>query len=299
MTPAPSQSTAHLIIGFSPGSASDTLANIIAPELERVLDRSVEIERIPGKDGVIAARALAARPPDGNHLMIATLGTHALTPSIVPNSYDPTGDFTPVAALARAPLILGVAKNLGVATLAEFADFVRSSGRPVMFACSAAIGAPRLAAALFRERSGLDVRTLIYEQTRTLYDDLVAGRIDASFNNPMTMLPLQESGKITALAATGRTRCQAAPSIPTMLELGLADFVVENWLGVVAPAGLARDDVDRLNKAIRAALGVDGIRRAFDEQGMTMPSESADEFSDYIRQEVRRWATLAQGLTKN
>ncbi|NLS06082.1 tripartite tricarboxylate transporter substrate binding protein [Rhizobium sp. P32RR-XVIII] len=289
----------RLVIGFSPGSASDTLAQIVAPELKRVTGRPIEIERLPGEDGAIAGRALMGRPADGGHLMIVTLGTHALLPNIRQCGYDPITDFSPIACLARAPLVLGVSQSLATVSLTAFVDYARSARRRIRFGVSAAVGAPRLGAELFREQSGLDIEVVIYAHTRTLYDDLVAGRIEASFNNPMTMLPLCAAGKVTALAATGAVRCPAAPQVPTMRECGFPDFQVENWVGLVAPARLPRETAIALNQAVRDVLADDRIRQSFNEQGMTGPLESADEFGRYMRDEVVRWAPMARVLAGN
>jgi tripartite-type tricarboxylate transporter receptor subunit TctC len=283
----------RLIVGFSPRSASDTMASALAPELSKVLDRPVVLDRHQGEDGVIAARALMAAPADGRHLMIVTLGTHALNPAVASVApYDPIADFTPVALLMRTPLVLGVAPTLPVSCVADLVALGRS--RRLVFGCSAAVGAPRLAAQWFGRDGGLDLHAAVYDRTEELYADLAAGRIDASFNNPMTMLPLFDEGRARGIATTGRSRHPAAQSLPTLEECGFTNFAVENWVGVVAPKGLPQQDAQALSEAIRTALGTRSMAQTFVRLGLQAPScGSATEFGAYMREQVERWASIA------
>ncbi len=290
----------RLIVGFSPRSASDTMASALAPELSKVLGRPVVLDRHMGEDGVVAARTLMPCPPDGRHLMIVTLGTHALSPAValIP-PYDPVADFTPVALLMRTPLVLGVAATLPVTSMADLLALART--RRLTFGCSAAVGAPRLAAELFKRDANLDLHAVVYAQTEELYADLAAGRIDASFNNPMTMLPVMAKGQVRGIASTGSARLAAAPSLPTMEECGLANFVVENWVGIVAPKGLPADAAERLNQAVRTTLATPSMAATLAQLGLEAPaaddaSGSAAGFAAYIGSQFSRWAPVAPVL---
>ena len=287
----------RLIVGFSPRSASDTMASALAPELAKVLGRPVVLDRHMGEDGVVAARTLMPCPPDGLHLMIVTLGTHALSPAVALSPpYDPVADFTPVALLMRTPLVLGVASSLPVSSMADLLALGRT--RPLTFGCSAAVGAPRLAAELFKRDAHLDLHAVVYAQTERLYADLSAGRIDASFNNPMTMLPFIAKGQLRGIASTGSARLAADASLPTMEECGLADFVVENWVGVVAPKGLTADAAESLNRAVREALATPSMAVTLAQLGLEAPAKdvtfsSAAGFAAYIGDQSSRWAPVA------
>jgi tripartite-type tricarboxylate transporter receptor subunit TctC len=292
----PHEGAVRLIVGFSPRSASDTMASALAPELAKTLGRPVVLDRHMGEDGVVAARALMAAPADGRHLMIVTLGTHALSPAVAPTPpYDPVADFTPVALLMRTPLVLGIAPALPVSSVAELVALGRS--RRLAFGCSAAVGAPRLAAELFGRDAGLDLRTVVYARTEQLYADLAAGRIDASFNNPMTMLPLFDEARARGIATTGRSRLPSAPALPTMEECGYADFTVDNWVGIVAPKGLPPRQAEALSAAVRAALGTPSAAQTFARLGLEVSSSgSAAEFAAYIQDQATRWAPIAPVL---
>jgi len=290
----------RLIVGFSPRSASDTMASAVAPELAKVLGRPVVLDRHMGEDGVVAARTLMPCTADGSHLMVVTLGTHALSPAVATTPpYHPVADFTPVALLMRTPLVLGVATSLAVSTMAELIALGRT--RRLTFGCSAAVGAPRLAAELFKRDANLDLRAVVYAQTEELYADLAAGRIDASFNNPMTMLPVMAEGQVRGIASTGSARLAAAASLPTMEECGLAKFVVENWVGIVAPKGLPADAAESLNQAVRTTLTTASMAAALAQLGLEAPaaddaSGSAAGFAAYIGSQFSRWAPVAPVL---
>jgi tripartite-type tricarboxylate transporter receptor subunit TctC len=290
----------RLIVGFSQGSASDTLATAVAPELARVLGQTVTIERHAGADGVLAARALIASAADGHTLLVATLGSHALNPSLVPDlPYHPLKDFTPIALLMRAPLVLGTYPGLRVASVAALIARARQNPGGLSFGCSALAGAPRLAAELFCRSTNVRARAAVYGETEELYADLVVGRIDFTFNNPMTMLPRIASGQVTGLAVTGRERCSAAPNLPTMPESGLAGFEVTNWVGIVGPAGLPPERAAHLNAAVRAALASPTLSDRLVRLGVAIPSDTPDKFAAHIARELARWTPVLQAMKAN
>lgn len=223
----------RLVIGFSEGSASHDAALAAAPRIAAALGRKVEFEFIHGKTGVIAARHVAALPPDGNVFLICTMGTHALQPALGRAGYDPLADFTPVALLMAAPMVAAAAPSAGIASL----DALRHDKRRLRFSSSAIGGGPHLAGLLFARETGLDLHHALYSDTRKLYADLEAGLVELSFNNLASMAPRVASGRLVGLAATGAERAPELPGLPTMAEAGLAGATISNWVGLVAPRG--------------------------------------------------------------
>jgi tripartite-type tricarboxylate transporter receptor subunit TctC len=287
----------RLIVGFSQGSASDTLACAVAPELARALGQTVTIDRRVGAEGVLAARALMASAADGHTLLVATLGSHALNPSLVPDlPYHPLDDFTPIALLMRAPLVLGACAGLPVGSVAALIARARQNPGQLSYGCSALAGAPRLAGELFCRSADIRVRATVYRETEQLYADLVAGRIDFTFNNPMTMLPRIAAGQVTGLAVTGRERSGAAPNLPAMQECGLPGFEVTNWVGIVGPAGLAAPRAVQLNAAIRTSLAAPSIGDELTRLGVAIPSDTPNEFAAHIARELARWAPVLREM---
>ena len=288
----------RLVIGFSPGSASDNVAQALAPELERRLGQPVEIERHPGGNGVPAARLVARSRPDGATLFVATLGTHALAPYLDPGAgYDPLTDFTPVALVARSPLILACHPSLPVATVPELIALARAQPGTVSYGSSAFGGAPHLAAALFEHMAGVTLRHVRFEQTSRLYRDLCGGRVDLSFNNPMSMLPRLAERALRGLAVTAATRSPVAPELPTLAEAGLPGYDVSNWVGIVAPGGMPEETTCVLAQAIAAALQSDTVTRSWSAAGIERPAGAPGDFAAFLAQELERWGPVARRLT--
>jgi tripartite-type tricarboxylate transporter receptor subunit TctC len=255
----------------------------------------------PGDSGAAAARMVAALPPDGHTLLVATLGSHALVPAMNPGcGYHPLDDFTPISLLLTAPLILAVPASAGIANLLELIEAARDAAAPLSYGTSAVAGAPHLAAALFAHRVGVRLRHARYGDTRDLYADLVAGRIALSFNNVMSMLPLIREGKLVPLGSTGRAPHPALPDVMPIaagtgldarLDVRLADYAVTNWLGVVGPAGLPAAAIAQVGAALTAAAR--GLVAAGESDICACPP---DTFAKLIRGEWQHWAPIVRAL---
>jgi tripartite-type tricarboxylate transporter receptor subunit TctC len=291
----------RLVLGFSPNSASHNVARAVAPSLARELGRPVELVLHPGDSGAAAARMVAALPPDGHTLLVATLGSHALVPAMNPGcGYHPLDDFTPISLLLTAPLILAVPASAGIANLAELIEAARNADAPLSYGTSAVAGAPHLAAALFAHRGGVRLRHARYGDTRDLYADLVSGRIALSFNNVMSMLPLIREGTLVPLGTTGRAPHPALPDVmpiaagaglDAQLDARLADYAVTNWLGVVGPSGLPAAAIAEVGAALTAAAR--GLATAGESDACACPP---DTFAKLIRSEWQHWTPIVRAL---
>jgi tripartite-type tricarboxylate transporter receptor subunit TctC len=167
--------TIRLVLGFSPGSASDEIARAVAPALSRALGASIEIDRRGGANGSIAAAHVAAAPADGN---VATLGTHALAPHLTSAlPYDPVRHFSPLSLIAEAPLTLACHVSLGVENAQALIEVARARPSALSFGTSAVGGAPHLAAELFQHEAGIAMRHVRFDRTAELYEELEAGRV--------------------------------------------------------------------------------------------------------------------------
>jgi tripartite-type tricarboxylate transporter receptor subunit TctC len=292
MTHACRGRTLRLVLGFSPGSASDIIAHALVPALGDALGATIAIERHLGANGTDAAAMVAASPPDGNTLFVATLGTHALAPHLGRVAYDPRTSFAPVALVAAAPLVLAVHPSLALETLPALVALARSAPRRLTFATSAVGGAPHLAGELFQALAGVELVHVRYDRTQDLYADLEAGKVAMSFNNVMSMAPRVTSGKLRGLAVTAAERSPVLPDLPTMAEAGIADYAVTNWLGIVAPAGTAPEQVDELNRGVEAALRSPAVVAALAKDGVVPAGGSPAAFARHIAQELERWGPV-------
>ncbi|WP_188410525.1 Bug family tripartite tricarboxylate transporter substrate binding protein [Agaricicola taiwanensis] len=281
----------RILIGFSPRSASDDLLRLMEPELVAAFARPVRLELMPGQQGALAAREAISSAPDGNTLLIATFGTHAIIPTLKPDlGYDPIVDFTPVCLATRAPLVLGVSTDLGV-TCVE--DLVTLARRRELTQGSSGIGsAPYLAGLLFQRMTGVTLAHRAYTDTRDLYEDFLGGRLDLSFNNAASMLPLVRGGRLSALAVTTSQRIAALPAIPTLEECGLSGYSLNNWLGFVAPPRTDPAIVAQQSRAIGMALRRPVIADALARDGIEIVGGTPGEFAAFIAAELERWSWL-------
>lgn len=283
----------RLVLGFSPGSASDRIARAIAPALSRELGKPIDIELRPGNNGAHAACEVANSAADGHTLFMATLGTHALAPHLDTSlPYDPLQHFTPVSLVASAPLVLACHGALGVANTRELIELARKHPGTLTYGTSARGGAPHLAAELFQSDAGIEMQHVRYDQTERLYEDLEAGRISLSFNNMMSMLPRCNGGALKALAVTSARRSAAAEDLATIAEAGLAGYDISNWLGLVAPKATSSTVIGALREATSAALATAEVGNAFRAAGVTPCGGTAAEFAEFIAREITRWGPV-------
>ena len=280
----------RIVVGFSAGSASDDIANLIAKPLGKALQRPVNIERIPGKNGAHGAMAVARAPADGNTLFVATLGTHALAPHVRKDlPYDPQRDFEPVSLLTQAPMLLACHPALPVRDLPDFVAYARANPGMLAYGTSAIGGAPHLAAELFQAVSGVQLRHTRYDETQQLYADLEAGRIALSFNNIMSMMPRCNAGKLHALGVTASERSAVALQVPTLAESGIVGGEVSNWLGLVAPRGMAAAQVDAISTAARTVIGSASVAAVLSAAGITPCGSTPAGFGQFMDAELIRW----------
>ncbi|MEO8442012.1 MAG: tripartite tricarboxylate transporter substrate-binding protein [Betaproteobacteria bacterium] len=285
----------RLVLGFSPGSLSDHIARILRDALAEQLGAPVTIELKPDRNGIPAARDVAASAPDGATFFMATLGTHAIAPYLAENlPYDPLRDFTCVSLVSRSPMLLACHPSIGVNSVAELIDRARSC--ELTYATSAVGGAPHLAAELFQQLAGVTMRHVRYDQTEMLYRDLEAGRVALSFNNIISMLPRCRSGKLRALGVSSRERSAIALDIPTIEESGVAGYEMSNWVGIAGPRGMDEATAARLGAAVAAAVRSERVSAALRAQGIIPCGGSSREFATFILAETEKWRPIVAQL---
>jgi len=294
--PEPSRSAAaplRVLIGFSRRSASDDLVRCMEPALAAALGQPIQIDLMPGELGATAARTAIASPPNGNTILVATFGTHAINPNLKADlGYDPVDDFSPICLAARSPLILGTRLSLQAQSVAAL--IALASKQELSYGSSGVGSAPYLAGLLFQKLAGVKLHHRPYPDTRKLYEDLQSGGLDLSFNNAATMLPLVRDKQLRALAVTTPLRCAALPDVPTIAEAALEGYALNNWLGFVAPPGTPMPAVMRLNRALIAALHSPGSLSFLTANGIDIAGSTPAEFAAHIAAEMKRWAWLRE-----
>ena len=292
-----SRESLSLILGFSPGSLSDHIASTVRGALSAELGQAVTVQLRPGQNGITAARAVAAREPDGRTVFMATLGTHAIAPNLTADSsYDPLRDFACVSLVAKSPMLLACHPAIGVGSIAELTGHAKSCNPALTYATSAIGGAPHLAAEMFQAMTGIAMRHVRYDETEQLYRDLEAGTVSLSFNNMISMLPRCRRGALRALAVSSSERSAVAPEIPTIAESGVPGYEVTNWAGIVAPRATPAKRIEELSNAVTAAVRSNAVTAALLAAGITPCGGTPQQFASFMASEVERWRAIASRL---
>ena len=288
----------RLVVPFPAGTTTDTLGRLLGNFLSAQLGQPVVVENRSGAGGSVGAASVARSAPDGYTLILGTSGSHAVNASLIRDmGYDPVRDFAPIGAFVQTPVVLGVRPSLGAASVAELVALAKT--RNLTFA-SAGIGTTgHLSQALFNLRGGVETTHVPYRDGGRAVTDLISGQVDAMFYHPLGFLPHIQAGTIRPLAVTGRARSPVLPEEPTVREAGLADFVVEGWWSVYAPAGTPAPIVARLNTLVNGALADRDTLAALQRQGVQPMGGTAEALADMTRQEVASWREVirAAGIT--
>ena len=288
----------RLVVPFPAGTTTDTLGRLLGNFLSAQLGQPVVVENRSGAGGSVGAASVARSAPDGYTLILGTSGSHAVNASLIRDmGYDPVRDFAPIGAFVQTPVVLGVRPSLGAASVAELVALAKT--RNLTFA-SAGIGTTgHLSQALFNLRGGVETTHVPYRDGGRAVTDLISGQVDAMFYHPLGFLPHIQAGTIRPLAVTGRARSPVLPEVPTVREAGLADFVVEGWWSVYAPAGTPAPIVARLNTLVNGAIADRDTLAALQRQGVQPMGGTAEALADMTRQEVASWREVirAAGIT--
>jgi len=243
------------VVTFPPGGPTDTISRVLAARLTEQWGQSVLVDNRSGASGAIGAEFAARSAPDGYTLVFGTQSTHASNLIFFPNTpFDPIKDFQPLTLVGTACLALIVPTSVPASTPRELVDWIARQGNPVSYASASAGSSQHVAGELLLKRAGVKATHVPYRGSAAALPDLLSGRTSFMFDNLPSALPLARSGKVKALAQTCERRSSAASDLPTMIEAGFPEFVIEGWYAVFAPAGTPRPIVDKLSADINKAL---------------------------------------------
>ena len=284
-----------LVVPFPAGGAADIMARTLALQLGAVLGQQVIVDNRGGGGGSLAAEFVARAKPDGLTLMLGTMGTHAINPALYPRlRYDPVADFTPISLTHITPRVLLVHADVPARSVAEFKALAQAQPGKLTYGSAGNGSSSHLSGALFESLANVDLTHVPYRGSAPLVTDLLAGRIDCTFDSYSVYEEHIRNGRVRALAVTSRTRMAALPQIPTLAESGLAGYEVSNWLGVFAPAGTPPALVRTLNEATRQAMRHEDTRRQLLALGIEPTTSTPEAFAALLRDDIPRWAQLVK-----
>lgn len=282
------------IVPFTPGGSTDVLARKIGHRLEPILGQPIVIENKPGAGGVTAAATLAKAERDGYTFMMGHIGTLAFNPWLYPGlPYDPKAAFAAIALVATIPNVLAVHPSLGVVSVAELVASAKRKPGEITYGTGGVGSAAHVATAYFAHMAGIELLHVPYRGTSPAVNDLTGGHIKMMLTGGPALLPLVAAGQIRALAVSSGQRAPFAPDLPTLAEAaGLAGFEAVQWYGLVAPAGLPANIVDRMNGLVNEALASPEIVEALLKDGAIAAPGTPQSFQRLIEAEIDAWGQV-------
>ena len=285
----------RIVVPFPAGGTTDILARAVAQKLTETLGQSVVVDNRPGAGGNIGAELVAKSPPDGYTLLMGTVGTHAINPSLYAKMpYDHVKDFVPVILVAGVPNVLVVNPSVPANSVQELIAYIKANPGKVNFASSGSGTSIHLSGELFKTMAGVSMTHVPYKGSTPALTDLMGGQVQLMFDNLPSSLPQIKAGKLRALAVTSAQRASALPDVPTVAEAGLPGFEASSWFGLLAPAGTPKDIVTKLNAEVAKWLATPEAREKLASQGAIAAGQSPDDFTRHIAAETAKWQKVVK-----
>ncbi|MCC7345995.1 MAG: tripartite tricarboxylate transporter substrate binding protein [Variibacter sp.] len=282
-----------LIIPFAAGGNTDILGRIIAERLEKSVGATLVVENRPGAGANIGAEAAARSPGDGYTFFIGTASTHGINATLYKElRYDPVGDFEPVVLLARSALYLVVSTKTPVTSFEQLVAYVKANAGKVSYG-SVGIGSPHhLAGETLKRRLGLDMTHVPYRGSAPALMDLIGGSIQVMFD--ATAFAMAKDGTLRVLAVARKNRWSVAPDVPTIAELGVADFEFDGWFGLFAPKGTPAAVVQRISSELNAALKEKAVVDKLHTIGLEPGGGTSSELKQFVASELVKWGEVVR-----
>ena len=283
-----------IVVGFEPGGGTDTTARILQPVLGEQLGQQIVVEHRAGAGGNIAVDHVAKAAPDGYTLVLANVGALAVNPHILKTPYDPLKDLAPISMAAEFANVLVVQPSLNVKTVGDFVKLAQSKPATVTYASSGIGGAGHLSGELLKRMANVDIVHVPYKGGGPAMQGFLGGQVDSFFATPISSISQIRAGKAIAVATTGSKRAALMPDVPTIAESGYPGYEALNWYGFLAPRGVQKEVVERLNKEIVKALAHPQVVAALHKTGTEPKSSTPEEFAAYIKREYDTWGKVVK-----
>jgi len=277
------------------GSATDNVARLVAPGIGRFLGQPVVVDNRPGGALTIGIDAVAKSPPDGYTIGMGPVGALAITRHMVEKlPYDIERDLQPVALITTGYMLLAVSPKTPFHSVRELIDFAKKNPGKLSNASSSNGSPGHVSGELFKYMAGVDIVHVPYKGGAPAIADLIAGNVELMFESTNSIAPHVKAGRVRALAVTGVKRATALPEVPTMIEAGVPGYEVTAWTGVIAPAGLPRAVLDKLNAAVNAAIVEPRTRESLVQLGSEGGGGTPEDYAGLIRRDSAKWSEVVK-----
>jgi tripartite-type tricarboxylate transporter receptor subunit TctC len=284
----------RLIVPFAPGGANDSVARLLMDKLSNVLGRPVVVENRPGGGTIIGTAAVAYAPPDGYTLLLVS-PAHTINPHINKKlPFDPLADFTPIAQITRSAYVLVTAANSSIRSIGDLVTSPQRRDAGFTYASSGTGTAPHLAGQLLAHLSGAAATHVPYPGGSPAMVGVVRGDVDVYFSSLSGARSFIESKLVRALAVSSSFRVRAFPDVPTVSEMGIADYAVNGWYGVIGPAGVPAEIVTRLEDGIHRSLQDPELVSRLEREGEEVSTGTPDAFAALLKTDLERYRTIVK-----
>ena len=285
----------QFIVPQAAGSATDTVARILGAELSKDLGQQVIVDDRPGGALTIGLDLVAKSPPDGYTIGMGPIGALAITRHMVAKlPYNIERDFQPIALIARGHLLLAVSPKLPINSVKDLIEYAKKNPGKLTNASSSNGSPGHVGGELFKYMTETEIVHVPYRGGAAAITDLIAGHVDLMFESLQTIAPFARDGKVRALGVSGAQRSPAFPDLPTIAEAGVPGYLAPTWTGVIAPSGVPRPIVDRLNAAINKALTSKSFKEKFAKIGDEPAGGTPEEFAATIKTDSAKWGEVVR-----
>ena len=285
----------RIVVAFPPGGPSDYAARVVSLKLTEFIGQPVLVDNRPGAGGVLGTELVARAAPDGYTLLIGNTGTLSVLPHLKATMpYDALRDFTAITNLIGGPSFLLTHPSVPVKNLRELIALARKRPGQLTYASAGVGQISHMNGELLRQLAGIDLLHVPYKGTGPIMPEILGGQVSITFSTSIDNLQFVKLGRLRALAVTGRERLAVAQDLPTMAEAGLPGFESLNWNGIVGPAGMPRDIVNRLNREIVRAINLPDVKEKVLAQGNFVIGDTPEQFAAFILAESNKWARVVK-----
>ena len=278
----------RIIAPFAPGGGTDFIARLIAQKLTERLGQQVIVENKPGAGGNLGAEFAVKSAPDGYTLLLVA-GSYTVNPSLYKLSFDPVNDITPIVQLSQGPFVVAVHPSVPANNLKELIELARRQPDKLSYASAGSGSITHLASELFLDMAKIKIVHIPYKGTGPALNDTIAGSTQLIFGSVSTTLQFIKSGRLRGLAVTTPRRISALPDLPTVAEAGVPGYEVVLWHGLVAPKGVPRPIVDRLNREANEVLKAKDMGDLLATDGVAPAGGTPEQFRAVIKADIERW----------
>jgi tripartite-type tricarboxylate transporter receptor subunit TctC len=281
-----------LIVPFPPGGPNDIIARVVGPRMSELARQPIVIDNRGGQAGVLGTDAVAKSNPDGYTIGIVSASALAISPTMEKVTYDVAKDFAPITLVVTVPEMLVVASNVPAKNMDELVALAKAQPGKLNFASAGVGGLPHLAGELFKLTAKIDIVHVPYRGAAPAINDLLGQQVQMTFLDLPVILPHIKAGTLRPIALGAPERAPTAPDVPTTAEVGMPELLIENWYGMIAPAGTPEKIVTTLNRLANEALADASVKEKLADQGLTAAGDTPEHFRVFIGAETKKWADV-------